>query len=93
MPMIACYFLLAMIAASSLVEAEVLPLAAHWFVIWAALVHYFTPPVMPMAIIGEAIAGGNPWRTRLYSILLALAMVIVPWVCVFTPVAYTNPPC
>jgi len=85
MPMIACYFILAIIAAPSLVEAGVLPLAAHWFVIWAALVHYFTPPVMPMAIIGAAIAGGNLWRTSLYAIQLALAMVIVPWVFVFNP--------
>ncbi|MBW1772847.1 MAG: TRAP transporter fused permease subunit [Deltaproteobacteria bacterium] len=85
MPMIACYFILAIIAAPSLVEAGVMPLAAHWFVIWAALVHYFTPPVMPMAIIGAAIAGGSLWKTSFYAIKLALAMVIVPWVFVFNP--------
>lgn len=85
MPMIACYFILAIIAAPSLIEAGVMPLAAHWFVIWAALVHYFTPPVMPMAIIGAAIAGGSLWKTSFYAIQLAIAMVIVPWVFVFNP--------
>ncbi|MBW1998525.1 MAG: TRAP transporter fused permease subunit [Deltaproteobacteria bacterium] len=85
MPMIACYFILAIIAAPSLIEAGVMPLAAHWFVIWAALVHYFTPPVMPMAIIGAAIAGASLWKTSFYAIQLAIAMVIVPWVFVFNP--------
>ena len=85
MPMIACYFILAIVAAPSLIEAGVMPLAAHWFVIWAALVHYFTPPVMPMAIIGAAIAGGNLWKTSFHAVRLAVAMVIVPWVFVFNP--------
>jgi TRAP-type uncharacterized transport system fused permease subunit len=83
--MIACYFILAVIAAPALIEAGVVPLAAHWFVIWAALVHYFTPPVMPMAIVGAAIAGASLWKTSFHAVRLGLALVIVPWVFVFNP--------
>jgi|TARA_Y100000294_G_scaffold91284_4_gene85053 TRAP transporter 4TM/12TM fusion protein len=85
MPMIACYFILAIIAAPALIEAGIMPLAAHWFVIWAALLHYFTPPVMPMAIVGAAIAGASVWKTSLCAVRLGIALVIVPWVFVFNP--------
>lgn len=85
MPMIACYFILAVIAAPALIAAGVMPLAAHWFVIWAALVHYFTPPVMPMAIVGAAIARASLWKTSFHAVRLGLALVIVPWVFVFNP--------
>jgi len=85
MPMIACYFILAVLVAPALTEIGVLPIAAHLFMICAAYVHFYTPPVMPMVVIAAGLAGSNIWKTSWHAMRLAIVLVIVPFVFIYNP--------
>lgn len=80
-----CYFILAALAAPALVKAGILPIAAHLFVVYTAIVHAFTPPVMAAVIIASGMAKSNIWRTSLWSMGLAISMYIVPFVFIYNP--------
>lgn len=83
LPSIPAYLITATMAAPALVQLGVPDLAAHMFVFYYAMFANLTPPVALAAFAAAGISGGDPMKTGLQSVKLALAGFIVPYMFVF----------
>jgi TRAP transporter 4TM/12TM fusion protein len=79
-PVTASYIIVATIAAPSLLKLGVMPLAAHLFVFYFAVLADITPPVCIAAYVAAGMAGANPMKTGLTATKLGIAAFIVPFV-------------
>lgn len=85
LPTSAAYIITASVSAPILVRIGVMPLAAHFFVFYFAILAGITPPVAVTAYIGAGIADADPLETAITSVRLAIAGVIVPFMFVYSP--------
>lgn len=85
LPIFVTYLVLAVLVAPALVEAGAVPIAAHLFIMYAALTHQLTPPVMPHVFMAAGIAEANVWKTALHSMALGITLFIVPYLFIFNP--------
>jgi len=86
MPTTAAYVLVAVLVAPALVKMGILPLAAHLFIFYFAILSVITPPVALASFAAAAIARAEPMRTGFEAMRLALVAYIVPFLFVFSPV-------
>jgi TRAP transporter 4TM/12TM fusion protein len=85
-PTTALYIVLAAIAAPSVVQLGVPPIAAHLFILYYGILADLTPPVCVAAYAAAGIAGSNPFRTGLTAFRLGAAKATVPFVFAYAPV-------
>lgn len=85
-PTTALYIVLAAIAAPSVMQLGVPPLAAHLFILYFGILADLTPPVCVAAYAAAGIAGSNPFRTGLTAFRLGMAKATVPFVFAYSPV-------
>jgi TRAP transporter 4TM/12TM fusion protein len=85
MPTTAAYAVAASVVAPGLVRMEVLPLVAHMFVFYYAVVSAITPPVALAAYATAGIAGTDPLKTSVESFRLGLAAYLVPFMFFYSP--------
>jgi TRAP transporter 4TM/12TM fusion protein len=85
-PTAPAYIIAAMIAGPTLVKFGVLPLAAHMFIFYSALLSAITPPVALAAYAGAQISGGNVMRTGIIATKLGFVKFLVPYMFVYNPV-------
>lgn len=83
LPSIPAYLITATIAAPALVQLGVPALAAHLFCFYFAMFANLTPPVALASFAAAGLSGGNPMKTGVVSVKLALAGFIVPYMFVF----------
>ncbi|UCG65601.1 MAG: TRAP transporter permease [Deltaproteobacteria bacterium] len=81
----ACYIMLAILVAPALIELGVLPLAAHFFVLYWGLVSFITPPVAIAVFAASAIAGSDALRTGFTATRLGVVTYIIPFMFVYAP--------
>ncbi|MDP2644587.1 MAG: TRAP transporter permease [Desulfobacterales bacterium] len=81
----ACYIMLAILVAPALIELGVLPLAAHFFVLYWGLVSFITPPVAIAVFAAAAIAGSDVLRTGITATRLGVITYIIPFMFVYDP--------
>lgn len=87
LPTTANYVVTATIAAPVLInEFGIAPLAAHMFVFYFGIVADITPPVCLAAYAGAGIAKGNPFKTGMTAVKLAIAAFIVPYIFIYNPI-------
>ena len=87
LPTTANYVVTATIAAPVLInEFGVAPIAAHMFVFYFGIAADITPPVCLAAYAGAGIAGGNPFKTGMNAVKLAIAAFIVPYIFIYNPI-------
>jgi len=79
MPVPSAYVLTAVLAAPALIKLGVIPLAAHLFVVYFAVMSAITPPVAVAAYAASAIAQGDPLKIALQAIKLGIAAFLVPF--------------
>ena len=79
-PVTASYIIVATIAAPALTKLGVLPLAAHLFVFYFAVLADITPPVCIAAYAAAGLAGANPMKTGFTATKLGIAAFIVPFI-------------
>ena len=90
-PTTAKYIIMATIAAPMIMRTgaelgiEIPLLATHMFVFYFGLAADITPPVALAAYAGAAIANGNPMKTGVIAVRLAIAAFIVPYVFIYNP--------
>jgi TRAP transporter 4TM/12TM fusion protein len=84
LPSIPSYIITATIAAPALIELGILPIAAHLFCFYFAMFANITPPVALASFAAAGLSGGDPMKTGLASIKLALAGFIVPYMFVYS---------
>jgi TRAP transporter 4TM/12TM fusion protein len=85
LPPVACYLILAVMAAPAIVKAGVEPMAAHLFIFYFGIISAITPPVAMSVFAAAAIAESNAMRTGLEAVKLGLAGFIVPFMFVYCP--------
>ena len=85
-PTAPAYIIAAMIAGPTLVKFGVLPIAAHMFIFYSALLSAITPPVALAAYAGAQISGGNVMRTGIIATKLGFVKFLVPYMFVYNPV-------
>lgn len=81
----ACYIMLAILVAPALINLGVLPLAAHFFVLYWGLVSFITPPVAIAVFAASAIAGSDPLRSGVTATRLGVVTYIIPFMFVYAP--------
>ncbi len=85
LPTSAAYILAAAVVAPALIRLELLPMQAHLFVFYYAILSGITPPLCATVFIAAAMADANWLKTALISLKLALAAFIVPFLLVYHP--------
>ncbi|SHJ64521.1 TRAP transporter, 4TM/12TM fusion protein [Geosporobacter subterraneus DSM 17957] len=83
LPSIPAYLITATIAAPALVKLGIPVVAAHLFVFYFAMFANLTPPVALAAFAAAGLSGGDPMKTGIASVKLALAGFIIPYMFVF----------
>jgi len=85
LPTTAAYVLAASVVAPALVKLGALPLAAHLFVFYFAIISAITPPVCAAVYVAAAIARADWVKTGLIATRLGLAGFVVPYMFIFAP--------
>lgn len=82
---VAEYLAVAALIVPGLIKMGVIPMAAHMFALYYAVIGAITPPVAIAAYAAAGIAGAPPFRTGWTACRLAMAGFIIPWMFVFSP--------
>lgn len=85
MPTVGVYTLLAALVAPALVEAGVVPIAAHMFILYFGMLSMLTPPVAIVAYSAASLAGAEPMRTAFESMRFGWIAYVIPFLFVFSP--------
>lgn len=85
LPTTAAYIIMATLGAPALIRMDVVPIAAHLFVFYFAIISAITPPVALAAYAGAAISNANVNKTAFSAMKVAIAGFIVPYMFVYSP--------
>jgi TRAP transporter 4TM/12TM fusion protein len=85
MPTTGVYLLLSSLVAPALVEAGVLPLSAHLFILYFGLLSMITPPIAIAAFAAANISGARPMATGLEAMKAGWIAYVLPFIFVLTP--------
>lgn len=83
LPSIPAYLITATIAAPALVKLGIPVVAAHLYVFYFVMFANITPPVALAAFAAAGLSGGDPMKTGMASVKLALAGFIIPYMFIF----------
>ncbi len=85
LPTTAAYAISASILAPALIKIGVIPISAHMFIFYFAILSALTPPVAVASYAAGAIANAPMWRVGWMSVKFAIAGFIVPYMFVYGP--------
>ena len=85
MPSVAAYSLVAILVGPALVDFGILPIAAHMFIFYFAIISNFTPPVALACFAAAPLAKAHPNDVGYYAMRLALIAYVIPFIFVFSP--------
>jgi len=84
-PTTANYIIMVAVAAPTLIQLGVQPIAAHLFVFYFGILADLTPPVALAAYAAAGMAGSDPFKTGNTAFRLGISKLLVPFVFVFSP--------
>ncbi len=84
-PTAPAYIIVATLGAPALIKAGCLPIVAHLFCFYYAILSVITPPVCQAAFAGAAIAEGNAMKTGFTAAKLAVVAFAVPFMFIYAP--------
>lgn len=85
MPTTAAYITVAALEVPILIQMGFIPIAAHMFAFYFAVISMITPPVALAAYAGAAIAGADYIKTGVTATGLGLAAFIAPFMFIYNP--------
>ncbi len=85
LPTVAVYIILALTVAPAMIQADVAPLAAHFFVFYYGVLAAITPPVALATIAAASVADSSIWDTGWRGIKLAIVPYALPFLFVLQP--------
>ena len=85
MPTTAAYIVQAALLIPALIKLGILPIAAHMFVFYFAIISAITPPVAMAVYAAAGIGKTNLWATGLAAMRLGATGFIVPYMFVYGP--------
>lgn len=90
MPTTAAYLLAAAVTVPALIELDIVPMAAHFFVFYGALLSALTPPVCTAVFTAAVIANTHWWPIALTSMRLAVMKYVLPFFFIYRPEVLMN---
>lgn len=85
MPVIATYSLVAVMVAPALVDAGLLPMQAHLFLVFFSVASNITPPVAVAAYVAATIADENPVSVGLTACRVGMGAFLLPFAFAYNP--------
>ena len=85
MPTTSAYIMAAVLLAPALIEAGMLPLAAHFFIFYFSILSMVTPPVALAAYAAASIARASPAQTGWSAFVLCLPGFLIPYAAIMHP--------
>jgi TRAP transporter 4TM/12TM fusion protein len=85
MPTTAAYAIGASVLAPALIQLGVVPLAAHMFLLYFAVISAVTPPVALASFAAASIAKAPMWPTALQAVRLSIAGFLIPFMFAYGP--------
>lgn len=86
LPTIAGYIIVSLTIAPVMIsDYSVIPIAAHLFVFYFAILSVITPPVAVASFVAAGIANANPVKTGWVAFSIALPCFIVPFMFIYNP--------
>lgn len=85
-PTTAAYLIAASVVGPALISLQLLPIGAHMFIFYFAVIASITPPVCAAVYVAAGIAESNWLRTGIDACKLAIAAFVVPFMFVYSPV-------
>ena len=92
MPTTAVYVIVALTLAPALTKLGILPIAAHLFVFYWAMLSLYTPPICIAAFAAAAVSGTSAMRTGATCMRLGIIAYLIPFVMVFDPLLLLQGP-
>jgi TRAP transporter 4TM/12TM fusion protein len=83
MPTSAAYLIAAILLAPMLIKLGIVPLAAHMFIFYFAVISMITPPVALAAFAAAAISQSDLWDTGIEAFKIAIPGFLIPFVFVY----------
>ena len=91
MPTVAAYVIVAALIAPALVQQFFVPdLAAHFFVLYAAILSGLTPPIAIAVVVATGIAESNFWKTTHEALKISAPIYVLPFAFVYNPELVTG---
>lgn len=84
-PTTAAYVLTAAVISPALTSLDILPIAAHFFLFYFAIISGLTPPVCTAVFVASAMAGGNWIQTAIISVRMSFVTYVLPYIFIFSP--------
>ena len=85
MPTTSAYIMAAVLLSPALIELGVVPLGAHFFIFYFAILSMVTPPVALAAYAAASISGASPSGTGWSAFTLCLPGFMIPFVAIAHP--------
>ncbi|WP_323768762.1 TRAP transporter fused permease subunit [Marinovum sp.] len=85
LPTVAVYIILALTVAPAMIQADIVPLVAHFFVFYYGVLAAITPPVALATIAAASVADASIWKTGWLGIKLAVVPYALPFLFVLQP--------
>ncbi|SOB98838.1 TRAP transporter 4TM/12TM fusion protein [Ureibacillus xyleni] len=85
LPPVACYLILAVLAAPALINLGVEPMAAHLFIFYFGTLSAITPPVAIASYAAAGIAKTNPFKVSLQACRIGIVAFIIPFMFIYGP--------
>ena len=85
LPTTPAYIVQAALLIPAIVQMGILPISAHLFALYFAIVSNITPPVAISSYAAAGIAGADAMKTSIESVKLGIVAYIVPFMFVFNP--------
>lgn len=85
MTTVGAYIIVASLIAPALINMGVVPIAAHFFPFYFAIISAITPPVAVAAYAASGISGADPFRTGITAFKLALPALCIPFIFITQP--------
>ncbi|QFU84658.1 TRAP transporter permease [Natronorubrum aibiense] len=86
MPTVAAYVIVASLIAPALIQQFFVPdLAAHFFVLYAAILSGLTPPIAIAVVVATGIAESNFWRTAHEALKISAPIYVLPFAFIYNP--------
>lgn len=85
MTTVGAYIIVATLVAPAMIAIGVVPMAAHLFPFYFAIVSAITPPVAVAAYAAAGLSGASPWSTGVTALRLAIPALAIPFIFVTQP--------
>lgn len=85
MPTVGVYVLLATLAAPALIQLDIVPVAAHMYVLYFGMLSMITPPIAIASFAAASVAQTSPWKTAFASLKVGAGVYLVPVAFVLQP--------